>query len=602
MVGELDEANINRSPTSYLYNPPEERARYQHDTDHNMTMLKLTGTDGSQLGAFSWFAVHPTSMNNTNLLVSGDNKGYASYLMEKEINGPTNTTRPGHGRFVGAFPSTNLGDVSPNTKGPHCRDTGLPCDTLHSTCNGRSEQCSAFGPGKDMFESCEIIGRKQFELAKDLFTQSGHPAGDTVDYAHFYVRMPGLNVSKDGQHVGQLCSAAVGDSFAAGTTDGPGMFDFTQGANSSNPFWHFIASFLHKSTPEEKACQAPKGILLPTGDVDFPWPWAPDTLPLQLLRLGDFAIIVVPSELSTMSGRRLRDAVKAQMVADGILSQDGTVVIAGLANSYADYTTTYEEYQAQRYEAASTIYGPHQLQAYIQEFERLSHSMATGVKPPSAAPPRDFTDKLINTGKGLHTDYYPSGAKYFGEVMVDVQASYKAGEVARVMFAGANPLNNMREQDTFIKVQQCTATEQAVLSAVPEASGDCPVCACDSPTIWPISGCNVACGAKCGNTCCCISGEGSCPPTPPAPSPASNCTSWLTVAEDGDWETRISISKETVDVVETARKWEVSWYIPKDISPGRYRITHNGTSYDDPVTGSAFFTEYWGISSEFQVS
>jgi len=73
-------------------------------------------------------------------------------------------------------------------------------------------------------------------------------------------------------------------------------------------------------------------------------------------------------------------------------------------------------------------------------------------------------------------------------------------------------------------------------------------------------------------------------------------------AEDGDWETRISISKETVDVVETARKWEVSWYIPKDISPGRYRITHNGTSYDDPVTGSAFFTEYWGISSEFQVS
>ena len=35
---------------------------------------------------YSWFAVHCTSMNNTNNLISGDNKGYASYLMEKYMN------------------------------------------------------------------------------------------------------------------------------------------------------------------------------------------------------------------------------------------------------------------------------------------------------------------------------------------------------------------------------------------------------------------------------------------------------------------------------------------------------------------------------------
>ena len=35
---------------------------------------------------FSWFAVHCTSMNNTNELISADNKGYASYLMEQSIN------------------------------------------------------------------------------------------------------------------------------------------------------------------------------------------------------------------------------------------------------------------------------------------------------------------------------------------------------------------------------------------------------------------------------------------------------------------------------------------------------------------------------------
>ena len=32
---------------------------------------------------YSWFAVHCTSMNNSNHLISGDNKGYASMLMEQ---------------------------------------------------------------------------------------------------------------------------------------------------------------------------------------------------------------------------------------------------------------------------------------------------------------------------------------------------------------------------------------------------------------------------------------------------------------------------------------------------------------------------------------
>ena len=36
------------------------------------------------MGAINWFALHGTSMNNTNRLVSGDNKGAASRLFEDE--------------------------------------------------------------------------------------------------------------------------------------------------------------------------------------------------------------------------------------------------------------------------------------------------------------------------------------------------------------------------------------------------------------------------------------------------------------------------------------------------------------------------------------
>ena len=52
------------------------------------------------------------------------------------------------------------------------------------------------------------------------------------------------------------------------------------------------------------------------------------------------------------------------------------MVIAGLANTYADYITTPEEYSVQRYEGASTIYGPYTLVAYIQEFNKLAVAIA----------------------------------------------------------------------------------------------------------------------------------------------------------------------------------------------------------------------------------
>lgn len=42
--------------------------------------------------------------------------------MEKHYNGKE--ALPGTGSFVAAFAATNLGDVSPNTKGPRCLDTG----------------------------------------------------------------------------------------------------------------------------------------------------------------------------------------------------------------------------------------------------------------------------------------------------------------------------------------------------------------------------------------------------------------------------------------------------------------------------------------------
>jgi neutral ceramidase len=136
------QTNINRSPSAYLANPASERARYAHDVDKNFTTLRLDDASTQEpLGVINWFAVHGTSMNNTNVLVSGDNKGHAMYLTEKWING--NLTLSGRGPFVAAFSQTNEGDVSPNTRGASLRTRRAAAPTRAAAASARASTCSS---------------------------------------------------------------------------------------------------------------------------------------------------------------------------------------------------------------------------------------------------------------------------------------------------------------------------------------------------------------------------------------------------------------------------------------------------------------------------
>lgn len=51
-------------------------------------------------------------------------------------------------------------------------------------------------------------------------------------------------------------------------------------------------------------------------------------------------------------------------------------IVAGLSNVYSHYIATFEEYAIQRYEGASTIYGPHTLEAYMQQYTYMVDSLA----------------------------------------------------------------------------------------------------------------------------------------------------------------------------------------------------------------------------------
>uniref|UniRef100_A0A6V3PGQ6 Neutral ceramidase n=1 Tax=Lotharella globosa TaxID=91324 RepID=A0A6V3PGQ6_9EUKA len=338
--GLLAGANINRSPPAYVRNPSEERKRYEtvgNDTDHIMQLLRVDATDGSPLGMFNWFAVHGTSMNHSNDLLSGDNKGYASYQFERAIaaqQGRSQAFNSSDGGFVAAFASTNLGDVSPNTLGAFCQDSGLPCDPIHSTCHGKNELCIGRGPGRDQFESTQIIGQKQTDKAMDLWKTASTEVSGGVDFRHTYLRMPGLKVHLNETHSVGLCKPAMGYSFAAGTTDGPGMFNFIQSSNSSNPFWNIISHAIAKPSKEQIACQAPKPILIDSGDASWPYGWDPEIVPIQILRIGQLAILGVPGEFTTMAGRRLREAMTSTLEDEGLIPKgEAVAVVAGLSNT-----------------------------------------------------------------------------------------------------------------------------------------------------------------------------------------------------------------------------------------------------------------------------
>lgn len=94
------------------------------------------------------------------------------------------------------------------------------------------------------------------------------------------------------------------------------------------------------------------------GYAHAPYEWSASVVDIQLLRVGQLVMLIMPGEFTTMAGRRMREAVRAKLISSGVIGNDAYVVIAGPANTYGHYVTTREEYGVQRYEGASTLYGP----------------------------------------------------------------------------------------------------------------------------------------------------------------------------------------------------------------------------------------------------
>lgn len=102
----------------------------------------------------------------------------------------------------------------------------------------------------------------------------------------------------------------------------------------------------------------------------------PHVVPLQLVKIGQVVIAGVPGEFNTAAGLRLKERLRR---AFGVAAHH--YAVAGYANAYAGYVATEAEYAAQHYEGASTLYGPHTLEAYCYCFVRMAERMVDTTRP-----------------------------------------------------------------------------------------------------------------------------------------------------------------------------------------------------------------------------
>lgn len=476
---ELLGANKSRAIPAYLANPEAERARYVDDdnndvyTNRLMSLLKLERNNGKEVGSMNWFAIHPTAMTFSEygrdaVPISGDSKGFGHYLFERLWNDTSdaNQLEP----FVSAFMQTDEGD------------------SFSSLWFDDPEMLEA---NKHLIPNhpagyVHLNGTAQLGKALDLYSKADEPLVGAVDYRFGNVKMDAVTVVDPVvigslQHPAQLdaelkqtCAYALGPSLeAGGKGPAPGeripdrgapaglrcgdtpdflkdlIADFTSLPNGGLPlrtFSNIIGCNLPLVPLTNLQCHAEKPILLPLGP---PLNAVSSVMPFHLVRLGNLALIGLPWEITTMAGRRIRETVLKVLKDDGV----DYVIINGLANDYAQYLTTREEYSIQQYEGASNGFGPWTLAAVQQELRRLALDMVAGNASDTGPNRRRTTPLPGQLSPPQGSDFTPPGSD-FGDVTQDVEATYVPGDLVRVDFQASNPNSDPKTNSSFVFVER----------------------------------------------------------------------------------------------------------------------------------------------------
>jgi neutral ceramidase len=103
----------------------------------------------------------------------------------------------------------------------------------------------------------------------------------------------------------------------------------------------------------------------------------PRVLPVQVVRIGSALLVGLPVEITVEAGRQIADAVAAG-------TESPRVIVSSVANEYAGYCTTAEEYALQHYEGGHTLYGPRTTPFLAAHAARLAKEVLAAAGDPVA--------------------------------------------------------------------------------------------------------------------------------------------------------------------------------------------------------------------------
>jgi D-arabinono-1,4-lactone oxidase len=378
---------FNRSVEAYNRNrdvTPIRVDRADEGVRRAMTVLRIESDAGQARGLLAIFALHGTSIHSDNDLLHPDNSGVAASTCERDAG------RDGTPDFVAIFAQGAAGDVSPNYR----------WDARRGLMIGRFD---------DDFESATWSGETQARHAMQLARRArveGEELHGPFESSLRYVPFDRTVLDADQARAAGcevISSARLGVGFALGTAEGPGPLRRTPRAaqalaracvlfdNKPDPTqapkpvaWDLgggaesrIAGRFHHDHPalglvSDRRVEYYRGCLA-RGEV-LQRPWVPHHLPFQILRLGSFAMALISFEPTTVAGRRIQVAVTRALAPIGVQG----VEVLGYANAYASYLTTPEEYDAQAYEGATTLFGRGSLGAVCTRLREVARAMIDG--------------------------------------------------------------------------------------------------------------------------------------------------------------------------------------------------------------------------------
>jgi len=355
--------------------------------DPRLTLLRVDLRDsltGQYLpaGAYSIFAMHGTGNSAETQLLDADLHGVVERGLERHIDSLRLARGGRPGVAVHVFANGTEGDTSPDwpadsrCPAPQIRVRESPESPFAARIWGWRRVSRAGGGAciASARRAIEWIGERIAAEAAALFDQlTPQPVAWSIRRA-----FRTIDFSQEGKSLGVCDTPFTGTSTAGGAADARtrvygwrvlGLFDagFEEGPAATNP--------------DLSGCQGAKRALLGEWlERHVVSKGLPHVGQFGIYQIGDMILAGVPAEVTTESGQRIEQALRA--AAGGARPPQARVV--SIANGFLQYLATAEEYSAQTYEGGSTLFGPGSAAMVARISAELVDSLSAG---PLSGPP-----------------------------------------------------------------------------------------------------------------------------------------------------------------------------------------------------------------------